>query len=795
MKKTFFLFLIFLFLGELNAQDPDISKIPKYLGASNFGSEFWVTIPPAIVDESADHNTFIKIFVISQSKSAITVEIPNWAYSVTQNSIPNDVVEFNIDPYYCNPYGRAMYSKSLPEKIFPGAGIHIYSDQPFACYVAYYDRYTSDGFLAIPVSALGQEYIVAGYNEEGTFGPNYILPGYTAIVAPFDDTQFRFTLGGNPITKTPGGMLPGESILLTLQKGDVWMVSTSGGNQDLSGSKIVSSKPVAVITVNYYAGIPIGNTFGNYSIEMDLPTYTWGKNYIVPKIPDRKYSSIIRVFAKERDTKVFRNGIQIATLDSSGGIEGKAFIELRMNPMDQPPASISISADKPIGVTLYNTGSKEDSNFNVTTDYSPFVMAISPVEQFQKEILFCTPGIKDGQGNKFNFLNFVFETDSTGSISDQYEFCTSINGEFSWEKLKDKFTGTSELLKSPIDGKFYGILTLTLVKGGEYMIRSQTLSFAAYSFGYTNYHSYGYPTAARLRDLTKADTEKPIVKYFVPWFEQLGNLRGSTTTDMPDDLRKRSNIGLIFLHKDLSYNCKFECDDYIPGQVRTVAWDLEVNDITLPAVGVISFYDRCGNDTTIVLKYDPQYYVNAIQLLDPPDSSVNILATQEFSWEKSFTGFHRLQISEVNTFDSKTQSYDLTDTFKTVKGLKPYFTYYWRVLNIKNDTARNIIGGSAIWKFTTGYINSVADNYPENSFNISPNPVINIIEISVGTRRAVSEQSEIRIFNIYGQTVSTVNLTPTLSTSGEGVRINVSGLPPGMYFVMIGDKVGKFVKL
>ncbi len=37
------------------------------------------------------------------------------------------------------------------------------------------------------------------------------------------------------------------------------------------------------------------------------------------------------------------------------------------------------------------------------------------------------------------------------------------------------------------------------------------------------------------------------------------------------------------------------------------------------------------------------------------------------------------------------------------------------------------------------------------------------------------------------------NLSPTLS-KGEGVRIDISHLPAGVYFVKIGDKYGKFVK-
>ncbi|PKL86233.1 MAG: hypothetical protein CVV22_03480 [Ignavibacteriae bacterium HGW-Ignavibacteriae-1] len=55
-----------------------------------------------------------------------------------------------------------------------------------------------------------------------------------------------------------------------------------------------------------------------------------------------------------------------------------------------------------------------------------------------------------------------------------------------------------------------------------------------------------------------------------------------------------------------------------------------------------------------------------------------------------------------------------------------------------------------------------------------------------------SEVSEIKILNMLGECVR--NLTPTLS-EGEGVRIDVSSLAPGMYFIRIGNKVQKFIKL
>jgi hypothetical protein len=59
----------------------------------------------------------------------------------------------------------------------------------------------------------------------------------------------------------------------------------------------------------------------------------------------------------------------------------------------------------------------------------------------------------------------------------------------------------------------------------------------------------------------------------------------------------------------------------------------------------------------------------------------------------------------------------------------------------------------------------------------------------------VSDQSDVRIFDVLGEIQTTPNPTPTLPASGEGVRLDVSGLAPGMYFVRIGESVQKFIKL
>jgi hypothetical protein len=88
----------------------------------------------------------------------------------------------------------------------------------------------------------------------------------------------------------------------------------------------------------------------------------------------------------------------------------------------------------------------------------------------------------------------------------------------------------------------------------------------------------------------------------------------------------------------------------------------------------------------------------------------------------------------------------------------------------------------------------ITDKYPiQNSITITPNPATDYIEIDINDV-ILSEAKNLRIFDLLGTEVTTPNLTPTLS-EGEGVvRLDVSHLSPGVYFVRMGDVVRKFVK-
>ncbi len=90
-------------------------------------------------------------------------------------------------------------------------------------------------------------------------------------------------------------------------------------------------------------------------------------------------------------------------------------------------------------------------------------------------------------------------------------------------------------------------------------------------------------------------------------------------------------------------------------------------------------------------------------------------------------------------------------------------------------------------------ITDVSDIKSAESFILSPNPASDFVEIDMRRWAPLAKWSPsegICIFNVFGQTVMTVGVQ-----NFEPLQINVTSLTTGMYFVRIGDKVGKFVKI
>jgi hypothetical protein len=210
------------------------------------------------------------------------------------------------------------------------------------------------------------------------------LPSYTSVVAAYDNTKVRFILGGTEWTVTRGGLKPGEYKEYSMNRGDVLLIPGYGAFADLSGSRVIASRPVGVISGNFCAYIPSDKGYCDFIIEMELPTNTWGRDYFVTRMKSRKKNSIIKIFAKEPNTKNIQRWKTNSNYSKCRRSAGAWIFRIRSD--DGDPRSVVISGDKPINVTQFNPGEDDD---NVVSD--PFQLVLTPLEQFQTEIIFNTP--------------------------------------------------------------------------------------------------------------------------------------------------------------------------------------------------------------------------------------------------------------------------------------------------------------------------------------------------------------------------------------------------------------------
>ncbi len=572
--------------------------LPMLLGSNNQGTEFLLTFHPCW--ESSGNSNEIKIYVASAVTTNVTLTIEALGYVKSKVCVPNEVLEFGLSPTTAQMYSKDDSQKPQPQRVYVGRACIVTSDEPIVVYGVTRYQYTSDGFLALPITALGKEYVVSSWNDPGEDNGSQYLTSYTSIVAAYDKTKVSFTLGGRPSGFTPGKdkIEFGDRVKKRMDKGDVWLIGVVGDYNDLSGSHVKANKPVAVISGSFCAFIPIGNSACDFIIEQDLPMETWGYKYHVTQIVDRKYGSMIRVYASEPNTYIYRGEDPWAKLTTVGGTDGSGYLNRRVVATEEETRPVVISSDKRISVTQYNPGQTEDG-----IESDPFQMVLTPMEQYQNKILFCTPGVNDGVNFKRNYINLCYKSTEKGQIPKDMEYGVGRNGTINWQALTTVAltAGTSIYDPSVTDGRDWKSLTLTLGDPSAiYGVRGET-PFSAYGYGFDRYDSYGWPVAVALADLSVPDIWTPSVDWSMDCF---GSVSGESFEEPRGIDSLRSNFNVVRLLKSESNNFVLEeIEDFFPGETKFVEWRMHIENPEQDAKAAVYFADRAGNDTTIYIEY------------------------------------------------------------------------------------------------------------------------------------------------------------------------------------------------
>jgi hypothetical protein len=312
-------------------------------------------------------------------------------------------------------------------------GIHVTADADITVFFYYPGAFTNDTYLGIPTPSLGTEY----------FGLSYInnigFPSEMTLIASQDATHVTIS---NPCGS-------GAPLSTTLNAGQTYQLQC----MDVSGSHVVSDKPVAVAAGVSCTDIPLGAFACDVISEMMFPVGPlWSTDIYSAPLPGAGFD-LYRVMAA-------RNGTTV-TLDQGGGViqafalnQGQ-FQELRFK------AGAHFTSNQPILVMQYMTG------FTNTGVGDPFSMQLVPVTSFAQSFRFYAP---PNQGYR-SYAIIIAPNSAAGSV---------------------QLNGASVSGFSALPGGGYQYAVVTVPDGQNIVTSAQPIT--VYSIGVYQAGSYGTPT-------------------------------------------------------------------------------------------------------------------------------------------------------------------------------------------------------------------------------------------------------------------------------------------------------------
>ncbi len=276
-----------------------------------------------------------------------------------------------------------------PGEIVP-YGFRISSTEVITAIFENNSAYNPDIYTLKGRNALGFNFVIPAQNEYNQVMTSDAVPNTFLVVASNDDTQVAIV----PAKNLSGGYPAGDTIHLSLQKGEVFVAQATGGNANnhLGGSFVMANKEVVVMIADDTMQ-PSFSSGPDLAADQSIPNEMLGQNYIIAKgyVPNDDGGDEVYIFASDDNTKIYRDGnpAPIATINK-GDVHN---INLTNN-------STYIESDKP--VLVYHI-----SGFN-----QPGAAVIPPIECTGSSIIAFTRPSPDAfhimtftqTGNEGNFI-------------------------------------------------------------------------------------------------------------------------------------------------------------------------------------------------------------------------------------------------------------------------------------------------------------------------------------------------------------------------------------------------------
>lgn len=434
------------------------------------GQDFWLAIPPNDhVSGTSNDPAIVAVFVATSQACQVDLEARRRDGTVDRFSVPvpaNVVWEFRLTADYYELRGTTQIGVQGQDDEQPNsASIHVRSTSDVTVYAVMRDDNTSDAWLVLPTDALSKEYLVSTYESDANGNTAY--PSQFVVVATEDSTDVVIDLSVDRSSRSNGSrravrLNKGQSYLLQAR------VSSGRTHDDLTGSRIKSSKPVVAIASHRRAQVPVLTSSASRDclVEQMPGIDTWGKHIIVPPLTPASNAqpynnddvTVCRILAARDSTIVTVNGLTPWRLDAA------KFWDV---PLDR---ALDIAASEPILVTIIGRSANRSSGFN-SAPGDPSLIVVPPFEQFLDayRVVTIEPRLN---GNAFYTAHYITCIAPTSAIASL------------------RVNGAAPSQTFPILASNFSYTTFKVNVGNHYVTCDS--AFGVIVYGYGPAESYGY---------------------------------------------------------------------------------------------------------------------------------------------------------------------------------------------------------------------------------------------------------------------------------------------------------------
>lgn len=368
--------------------------LPRRTKATLEGTEFLVAFMENEVKVSTAP-VVLRIFLASEFKASVVVDYPDGS-RMRYTIMPDDVQTVDVLAQWMSTNSEQIERKS----------IRITSDVPIVVYTMNSRVKSTDTYTAIPVKHFGTEYMVVTrgvdrYRIDRTRPDPTIdtssRQGEFLIVANNDNTTVTYTTTAH----TERGLFPGIPYTVNLDKGETFLVKGAkgpSGDHDLTGSRIVSDKPIGVFSGHMRTSIPRADPNNkDHLCEMLLPTSKWGFEHVTTPFQNTTVGDMIRIVAQHDGTVVTA---QTGTMQSRYDIpKSGGWIEF-------PNINFPVrwTSNRPVMVTQFMMSNQVER----TAIMDPAMVIVPPVERYVQRAVFRIPELLPQADATFDDYAYYF---------------------------------------------------------------------------------------------------------------------------------------------------------------------------------------------------------------------------------------------------------------------------------------------------------------------------------------------------------------------------------------------------